>query len=289
MNIQAVSGAATIAVVCALIFFFAAKSWYILSRVLSGHPDFADSIMCEAAQRFRDEVQRLRYKQSSYLGAGLVFVVIYLATTIFPTPKLFDGYPEWQLLPLLAALVAMALYALYRLSRYALDWRQMRFLRDANIAVGHQLQQIASDNDRVFHDIPTIKGIIDHVTIGQNGVYAVNVVARRRPRRGSVCLENKALMFSNAPGSHSIADIIATTNGLSEEFRKLIGRGIRVRSVIAVPGWDIQDQTSKEYLLVNERTLPMLRGWKDQGDYLMNEDVTAIQDCLTARCTRSKH
>jgi hypothetical protein len=30
----------------------------------------------------------------------------------------------------------------------------------------------------------------------------------------------------------------------------------------------------------------MLSGWKDQADYLMNEDVEAIQKLLTQRCTR---
>jgi hypothetical protein len=39
-------------------------------------------------------------------------------------------------------------------------------------------------------------------------------------------------------------------------------------------------------LLVNERTIPMLRGWRDQSDYLMNEDVDALQKELTARCRR---
>ncbi len=30
----------------------------------------------------------------------------------------------------------------------------------------------------------------------------------------------------------------------------------------------------------------MLRGWKDQSDYLMNEDVALLQKNLTARCRR---
>jgi hypothetical protein len=30
----------------------------------------------------------------------------------------------------------------------------------------------------------------------------------------------------------------------------------------------------------------MLRGWRDQSDYLMNEDVDALQKELTARCRR---
>ena len=51
-----------------------------------------------------------------------------------------------------------------------------------------------------------------------------------------------------------------------------------------MPGWEITGQSSDEHLLVNERSLPMLRGWKDSADYLMNEDVDALHDMLTSRC-----
>jgi len=29
----------------------------------------------------------------------------------------------------------------------------------------------------------------------------------------------------------------------------------------------------------------MIRGWKDQTDYLMNEDVDALHEMLTSRCS----
>ena len=60
------------------------------------------------------------------------------------------------------------------------------------------------------------------------------------------------------------------------------GLGIDVRDgfLLAVK------QSGNDNLLVNERTLPMISGWKDQSDYLMNEDVEAIQKMLTDRCTR---
>ena len=56
--------------------------------------------------------------------------------------------------------------------------------------------------------------------------------------------------------------------------------------MITVPGWEIDSQNSDEYLIVNERNLAMLSGWKEQKDYLMNEDVDSIQKMLTERCTR---
>ena len=91
MDIQAVSGAATVAIGSAIVFFVAAKSWQLLAGVMSGSPDFADSIMSEAAQRFRDELTSLSRSQSTWLGAALVFVVIYSMAMLFREPKLFEA------------------------------------------------------------------------------------------------------------------------------------------------------------------------------------------------------
>ena len=79
---------------------------------------------------------------------------------------------------------------------------------------------------------------------------------------------------------------MASATRLEKEIAQLLGHKVRVRSVIAVPGWEIGEQSSDKHLLVNERTIPMLRGWRDQSDYLMNEDVDALQKELTARCSR---
>jgi len=214
----------------------------------------------------------------------LVFAVMYAVTISFQGPELFVGYPEWQLYVLLSTLASCALFALQRLVRIVISWHNIRFVRDANIAVGHQLQRIASAKGRAYHDVPTSAGIIDHVLIGQGGIYAINVVAKRHLKKASAQLKDNRLYFSNTEKTISIVSRIAATKRLQKEFRKITGKNLRVRSVIAVPGWDITDQSGNDHLLVNERTLPMISGWKDSKDNLLNEDVSALQRDLTNRC-----
>ena len=287
MDIEAISGAAGIAIACAMVFLLAARSWDALARLLSGHPSFADSIMSEAAQRFRDELRVLSHRQSTYLGAALVFVVMYIAASAFDSPPLFRGYPDWQLYLFLGTLAAAVLFVTYRLTVTLLAWRQLRFLRDANVAVGHQLQWISSGHGRVFHDVPVPSGIIDHVMVGPSGIYALSVIARRPSKSGETRISNDEVQFRPSRKVCDVSEVATAVEELAHELSKQIGQNVRVRSVIAVPGWDISSQTGGEHLLVNERNLPMLRGWKDQTEYLMNEDVEAIQAWLSARCTRS--
>ncbi|MEO1204029.1 MAG: hypothetical protein AAFX10_15095 [Pseudomonadota bacterium] len=287
MDIQAVSAAATIAVACAIVFLLAARSWQLLSRTFSAHSNFSDSIMSEAAQRLRDELTELSRKQSTYLGAGLVFVVMYVVGAAFNGPTLFEGYPEWQLYGLLALLLAAAAFAAWRLIRTVVAWRQVHYMRDASIAIGHELQRIAASQGRTYHDVPTAFGIIDHVLIGPGGIYAVNVVARRHAKSGTAALVAGELDFSNAKQGIDIAAQATATRRLEKELSKQAGRPLRVRSVIATPGWDIEKQQDPDHLLVNERTLPMLRGWRDPADHLMDEEVQRLQSYLTGRCKRS--
>ncbi len=281
MDIESFSGAATVALASTIVFVLIMKSWQIISRTVSSTPSFSDSIMREAAQRFRDEFDRLSASQSTYLSAGLVFVVLFVSAYALNAERLYVGYPIWQLHLFLAVLSLGGLLALFRLVQTFITRHHVRLLRDANIAIGHQLQRIATGFGRVYHDVETSAGIIDHIIIGQNGAYAINVFAQRPAKNGSVEIENNNLVFSQGGKPLSILQTGKRTAALERDFRRLLDHRVRVRSVIAVPGWQIHEQSGEEHLLVNDRSLPMLRGWKDQADYLMNEDVDALHDMLT--------
>ncbi len=286
MELEAVSGAATVALMSTIVFLLIAKTWNTVSRSISSAPNFSDRITHEAAQRFRDEFDRLSSSQSIYLCSVLVFSTLYAAAYILQAKQLFTGYPSWQLYLQLGFLVLVFGFAAYCLVRTALARHQIKFVRDANVAIGHQLQKMSSQGTSVFHDVGTAAGIVDHVVIGQEGIYAINVVARRGGKRAHARLHDNAIEYSNSKVAFPIVDLTAKASRLQKEFCKLLGHNIRVRSVIAVPGWDIGEQSSDEHLLVNERTIAMLSGWKDNSDYMMNEDVNALQNELTSRCAR---
>ena len=288
MDIESISGAATVALTSTLVFVLIAKSWQLINRTVSSSPSFSGSIMHEAAQRFRDEFDRLSSSQATYLSAGVVFAVLFVAAYVLQARQLFIGYPIWQLYILLGALVSGALLALFRLTRTVLARHRVKLRRDANIAVGHQLQRLAAGVGRTYHDVETSTGVIDHIIVGHNGAYAVSVFAQVSAKKGAVTLDANELQFDPTGKTRSIVATKAKIASLEREFRRLLDHRVRVRSVIAIPGWEIGEQGSEEHLLVNERNLPMLSGWKDQADYLMDEDVDALHNLLTTRCILAK-
>ena len=285
MDIHGFSGAATVALASATIFVLVARSWLILSRSVRTQHTFADGIMREAAQRFRDEFERLSAKESIYLGAGLVFLVLFAAAYELEAERLYLGYPLWQLYILFVALAACLLLALQQLVQTVAERNRVKLLRDANIAVGHQVQRIAAGLGAAYHDVETSAGTIDHLIVGSNGAYAIHVFARRPVNNGSVMLDGTELVFDPAEKMESIVATAAAVAALEREFRRLLDHRVRVRSVIAVPGWEIKGQSGDEHLLANEKNLPMLRGWKDNTDHLMDEDVEALHALLMSRCS----
>ena len=243
--------------------------------------------MLETAQRFRDELKRQSSKLSTYLGACLVFLVLFVAAYELDAERLFKGYPLWQLYLLSGALLAGLLLSAKRFVLTSLEYHRVRLLRDSNIAIGQAVQRISAGFGHVYHEVETAAGIIDHVIISSIGAYAINVVAERPVAGGKVSLDGTDLVFSPTGGTATIEPRAASIASLEREFRRLLDHRVRVRSVIVVPGWEIGGQSNEEHLLANEKSLSMLRGWKDNNDCLMNEVVDALHGLLTSRCSRA--
>ncbi|MFQ5549216.1 MAG: hypothetical protein ACE5FV_13055 [Woeseia sp.] len=287
MSLEAFSTAASIALVATFGFLLAANSWHTITRNLGDSSSFPGTIMLEAAQRFRDDLDRLTRRLHTYLASALVFVVIFAVSYSLEPDAIFGDLPGWQLSLVVAVLAAVALYAACRFFAVVLARRRTQFVRDASIAAGHGLQKLSANMNRVFHDVPCGSGVIDNVIVGLHGVYAVNVVARRPGKDNRVRLDGDILAFAPGRYSRSLAEFLKRNKQLALEFGRMLGHEVRVRSVVAIPGWEIESQSSTEHLIVNECNLVMLRGWKDQNDYLMHEEVDELQEALTRRCTRS--
>jgi hypothetical protein len=286
MNIETFSAAATVAMTTTVAFLLIARSWSTVNRFLGNASHFPDSVMHEAAQRFRDELERISASQSIYLGGILVFVMLFVAAYALQAENLFAGYPNWQLGLQIGFIGLTVAFAAYKLTRTVLTSRQLRFQRDGAIAIGHQLQQVTSATTHVFHDVRTTAGVIDHVVVSRVGIYAVNVIARRpHPGASAHVLENQ-LHFSDSEEKISAVPLLARNTRLANHFTRLIGQRVRVRSIVAVPGWETTEQSDNRHLIVNERNVSMLLGWRNKNDYLMDEDVATLRQDLTARCRR---
>lgn len=286
MNFEAISGAAAVAVAGSLVFALLARSGLAVSRARSAAGKFSAFIMPEAAQRFRDQLEALHRKQWILLAAAGVFAILFPFAYVLAPAARFHGLAAWQLVLAAASLAAAGALALARVFRLAVAKRRLEFVRDANIAIGQGLHKLTGNLNRVFHEVPCGAGVIDNVIVGLHGIYAIHVIAHPPGRHNRVRAHGEQLLF--APGKHRIllTPYAEQSNLLERQLKKALKLALKVRTVIAVPGWEVEEQSGDHWLVVNERNLVMLRGWKDSEEYLMNEDVERLHQLLTERCMR---
>lgn len=290
MDLDTISNAAALALASTLVALVLVKSMQLIGQPFASSRHFRSSIMIEAAQRFRDELERLRGRQVLFGTLALIFAASF-ATAVLTDPNVVLGQPAtWQKALTFSGVAAAFGYGIYHFLQILVIRRRIAFVRDATIATGHSLQTISSNRNRVFHDVKTPLGTVDNVVVGLHGVYLVDVVARRPGKDNRARLTGAELSF--APNNETI-DVTSSANKarqLAKMLGKVVGHPIGVRPVIAVPGWEIESQASDRFLAVNERSVGMLRGWKNESDYLMNEDVDALQDFLAnAHGCRKSH
>ncbi|HEX2138216.1 MAG TPA: hypothetical protein VHG33_00750 [Woeseiaceae bacterium] len=287
MNVEAISGAAAVAVAGSFVFALLARSGLALARTRNAAGRFAGFIMPEAAQRFREQLAALHRKQWILLATAGVFIVLFPFAYLLAPAARFHGLAAWQLVLAAASLVAAAALAVTRLVRVVLAKRRLEFVRDANIAIGQGLHKLAGNRNRVFHEVPCGAGVIDNVVAGLHGIYAIYVIARPPGRHNRIRAQGEQLLF--APGKHRVGltPFGEQSKLLERQLKKALKLALKVRTVIAVPGWEVEEQCDDDWLIVNERSLVMVRGWKDSGEYLMHEDVERLHDLLTERCLRA--
>lgn len=280
MEYEAIAGAATIALLGSATFALAARSWIAFSRPHARRTLVQHGLLPESAQRYREAFELAGSKQSALLASAVVFVVLFGFAWISGAARLFAGTDPW-LLALIATLLASAIaWASYRLLVAVRFRRRLARRCIVNIAVGQALHRVTGGLNRVFHDVACGSSVIDHVLIGQKGIYAINVIVGHSRKSSRVRARDGRLWFS--PGRDSVAlDVYATkSEQLARKCRKAIGGRVHVRTVLVVSGSKIEEQPAGDFLVVNERNLVMLRGWRDRSEYLMNEDVETLHDCI---------
>lgn len=283
MELQAIGGAASIALLGSAVFALTARAWIALCHGRAGRQPFSHLLLPESAQRFRTQLDLLGSKQSALLASALVFGLLFAFAWLSGAGRLLDGADTWLAITCGTIIVGAIGWGGWRLAKLFVLRRRVALLSSANIAVGQALEKVGGDLNRVFHDVGCGGGIVDHVLVGQKGVYAIFVVVRRPGRRNVVRARDLRLWFAGCAQPLPLEAFGTTASALAKLLGKTIGSLVRVRTVLVVPGWEVEEQSDEGFLVVNERSLGMLRGWTERSDYLMNEDVETLHDMLAER------
>ena len=134
-----------------------------------------------AGQSIDEEIHRI---QSEEIGVYISVIVLVLAMAAFEWYKYFRDLPPRPVAISLGASIII-IFCLIKVFRYRKSIRSLQLGRDGERAVGEFLERLREKGYRVFHDIVGGDFNIDHLLVGETGIYTIETKTISRPGRGS--------------------------------------------------------------------------------------------------------
>jgi len=213
------------------------------------------------------------------------FYAIYISSLHFGNSKLSTFTTTFYII----AGIGLIAYCLFNLVKSLNLRRSYRLGYDGEIAVGQELNQLIRDGFYVYHDFPAGKFNIDHIVVGTSGVFAVETKARSKPTSknrkadAKVKYDGRCLQFPNGTDIQSIEQAKRQAEWLSKWLGKAVGEAVRVRPVVALPGWYVEQSSSNGIPVINPKKFRSIAKQKN-GDILSGQMISRIVHQLEQKC-----
>lgn len=131
--------------------------------------------------------------------------------------------------------------------------------RDVERAVGEYLDRFREKGYRVFHDIVAGDFNIDHLILGEAGVFTIETKGVSKKSKG-----NQKIVYDGStvtidgfmPDRDPIIQAKAQAAWAKEILRDLTGKEFPVQPVVLFPGWFIDGKGGSEVWVLNPKALP---------------------------------
>jgi len=193
---------------------------------------------CRLGQQLGGKQIEIGFSYAYTISAPLLALVVFLS---LPTKN--TGILVFCFLVGLSTLV----YGIFDLYKKLIKIKKIRMAYECELAVGQELNQLMLSGFHVFHDVQLGKFNIDHVVIGNNGVFSVETKGRskRLNTRGEGKSEYKVdydkgvLNFPGWKESEPVVQAMRQSKQLEQWLSGAVGFQIKSTPVIILPGWFI--------------------------------------------------
>jgi Nuclease-related domain len=153
-------------------------------------------------------------------------------------------------------------YVILKLTKAFIRRNQLRLGLDAEAAIGQELNQLMLDGYRVYHDFQADKFNIDHIVIGQNGVFAVETKGKAKPKstddkkNWSVIYDGQALQFPNWTERDYLPQARRQAEWLAKWLSSAVGEAVTVRPALAITGWNTELRKPCDVIIFSGKNPP---------------------------------
>jgi len=242
-------------------FLFALRKYY---RHKNLRLPSTQSLLRSPGQSLLKEIDNLNREITIYgiylFFASILFFATYLAYLYFAkkTPSLL-GFGLT-----VTAISGPVVYSFYKLTGLLRRRRLARLGHDGEVTVGQELNQLSRDGYHVYHDFPAGQFNINHIVVGNKGVFAIETKAKSKPnsdrRREDATVEynGRVLHFPKWTDTETIVQAERQASWLSKWIGSAIGEPVAARAIVALPGWYVKRTSADGIPVVSPKQFPSL-------------------------------
>ena len=269
-----------------------ASALYLLRkyRQIKGHRSpFTDNFLRSPGESLNRQIMDINDKLTENLVLLIMMPILFYATYIsflhFGNSNLSTFTTAFYII----AGIGSIAYFLFNLVKSLNLRRSYQLGYEGEIAVGQELNQLMLEGYRVYHDFPAGKFNIDHIVVGTSGVFAVETKARSKPTSkdrkadAKVKYDGRCLRFPKGMDVESLEQSKRQAEWLSKWLRSAVGETVRVRPVVALPGWFVERVASGGIRVINPKNFRSIAKPKD-GNILSEKMISRIVHQLEQKC-----
>jgi hypothetical protein len=172
-----------------------------------------------------------------------------------------------------AAVLAIA-WAVLRIPALRQKIRALKQGRDGEKAVGQYLERLRARGAQVFHDVPGDGFNLDHVVIGDRGIFVAETKTPSKPSSDSrISFDDGSILIAGRrPDRDPVTQVLAQVSWLTRILEESTGRRFPIKGAVLFPGWFVEPPPKAAQLnvwLLEPKQLP---------GFIANEPVRLSED-----------
>lgn len=197
--------------------------------------------------------EAIREVQSEILEYVAIPAFILLLAVYLWIFQYFKIHPN----PYIVAVMSLGLlgYSLFRIVPLFKKLESLNKGRDGEKLLGQQLEEFRTKGFKVVHDVPTGQGNIDHVLIGEKGIFTIETKTISKPHGyAKVHYDGKQLELEGIGRSNRpLIQARGEANWLRERLHTWMGKEFHVTPVVVFLGWWVETEDRYEIWVLNEK------------------------------------
>lgn len=267
-------------------------SWKKRSKHFNGRSPLSRDLLRSPGETLRDKIEDLNFDIAGYFAlTPLIPLFLYSAYLTAENQHPNSSVVRASIYTIIATIgVAFWLKKLMALFKRR---HKLSIGLDAELAVAQELNELMLNGHRVFHDFPADNFNIDHIVVGESGVYAVETKGRSKPPQKNgqatweVNYDGNTLQFPGWSETKPLEQAKNQASWLQEWLSSAVGEHIAVKPVLILPGWYVKRTSPRGIWVSNGKNMQSLLS-HPEGSPLPQKVVQQISHQLDQRCRNVK-